>query len=157
MMNVEKLTIKKAQEMLAKKEISPEELTQAFLKRAHEENPKLNAYLTLFENAPGGIPGCVKDVIMVAGEKCTAASKILENYVASYDASVVTKLRALGVSILGKGNCDEFAMGSTGEYSAFGPTRNPFDVARVAGGSSSGPAAAIASGMALWGLGSETG
>lgn len=157
MIDTKNLTIKKAQEMLAKKEILPEELAQVFLKRTHEENPKLNAYLSIFENAPGGIPGCVKDVIMVEGEKCTAASKILENYVASYDATVVKKLRALGVSILGKGNCDEFAMGSTGEYSAFGPTRNPFDTDRVAGGSSSGPAAAIAGGMALWGLGSETG
>ncbi len=157
MMNDETLTIKKAQAMIAKKEISPEELTQAFLKRTHEQNPKLNAYLSIFENAPGGIPCVIKDVIMVKGEKCTAASKILENYVASYDATVITKLRALGVSILGKGNCDEFAMGSTGEYSAFGPTRNPFDHERVAGGSSSGPAAAIAGGMALFGLGSETG
>ncbi len=157
MMNVETLTIKKAREILAKKEISPEELTQAFLKRAHEENPRLNAYLSIFENAPGGIPCAVKDLIMVEGEKCTAGSKILENYVASYDATVVKKLRAQGVSILGKTNLDDSAMGTTGENSAFGPTLNPYDHTRVAGGSSSGSVAVVAAGMALFALGSETG
>ncbi|MEK7583446.1 MAG: Asp-tRNA(Asn)/Glu-tRNA(Gln) amidotransferase subunit GatA [Patescibacteria group bacterium] len=156
-MNVETLTIKKAREILAKKEISPEELTQAFLKRAHEENPRLNAYLSIFENAPGGIPCAVKDLIMVEGEKCTAGSKILENYVASYDATVVKKLRAQGVSILGKTNLDDSAMGTTGENSAFGPTLNPYDHTRVAGGSSSGSVAVVAAGMALFALGSETG
>lgn len=94
---------------------------------------------------------------MVVGEKCTAGSKILENYVASYDATVVQKLRDAGASIIGKANMDDSAMGSTGEYSAFGPALNPVDPTRVAGGSSSGPACAVASGMALFGYGSETG
>ena len=143
--------------MLAKKELSPQELTRDFLKRAHELNPKLNAYLSIFENAPGGLPCAIKDAIMVEGEKCTAGSKILENYVASYNATVVKKLRAWGASILGKANCDEFTMGSTGEYSAFGVTLNPFDETRVAGGSSSGSAAAVAAEMALFSLGTDTG
>src|SRR3990167_7720269 len=156
-MDLIKLTLKKAQEMLAKKEVSGEELTRAFLKRTHELNPKLNAYLSIFENAPGGLPCAIKDAIMVESEKCTAGSKILENYVASYDATAVKKLRAWGASILGKANCDEFTMGSTGEYSAFGVTLNPFDETRVAGGSSSGSAAAVAAEMALFSLGTDTG
>lgn len=151
------MTLKEAQEKLAKKEISGEELTRDFLKRVHELNPKLNAYLSIFENAPGGLPVAIKDVIMVEGEKCTAGSKMLENYVASYDATVVKKLRAAGASILGKTNLDEFAMGTTGENSAYGPTLNPHDHTRVSGGSSSGSVAAVAGGMALFALGSETG
>lgn len=151
------MTLKEAIEKIKEKEISPEELTREYLKRTYEMNPKLNVYLSIFENAPGGLPCAIKDVIMVAGEKCTAGSKILENYVASYDATVIKKLRAQGASILGKANCDDFTMGSTGEYSAFGPTKNPFDLTRVAGGSSSGSVAAVASGMALFSLGTETG
>src|SRR3989344_8734064 len=114
------MTLKEAQEKLAKKEISSEELTRDFLKRVYEKNKDLNVFLNIFENAPGGLPCAVKDVIMVEGEKCTAGSKILENYVASYSATVVDRLRKLNASILGKANCDEFAMGSTGEYSAYG-------------------------------------
>src|SRR3989344_8131398 len=151
------MTLKQAQEMLAKKELSPQELTRDFLKRAHELNPKLNAYLSIFENAPGGLPCAIKDVIMAESEKCTAGSKILENYVASYDATVIKKLKTFQASILGKAKCDEFAMGTTGENSAYGPTLNPHDRARVAGGSSSGPAAVVAGGMALFALGSDTG
>src|SRR3989344_2622498 len=151
------MTLKQAQEMLAKKELSPQELTRDFLKRAHELNPKLNAYLSIFENAPGGLPCAVKDLIMVEGERCTAGSKILENYIASYDATVVKKIRAYGASILGKTNMDDSAMGTTGENSAYGPTLNPLDHTRVAGGSSSGSVAAVAGGMALFALGSETG
>ena len=151
------LTLKKAQEMLAKKEISSEELTREYLKRTYELNPKLNAYLSVFENAPGGLPAAIKDVIMVAGEKCTAGSKILEHYVASYDATVVKKIKTQNVSILGKANLDDSAMGTTGENSAFGPTLNPHDSTRVAGGSSSGPVAAVAADMALFALGTDTG
>ena len=151
------MTLKEAIDKIKKKEISPEELTRDFLKRVYEKNKDLNVFLNIFENAPGGLPCAVKDVIMVEGEKCTAGSKILENYIASYDATVIKKLRAHGASILGKANCDEFAMGTTGESSAFGPTLNPLDRSRVTGGSSSGSAAAVAADMALFALGSETG
>lgn len=151
------MTLKEAIDGIQEKKISPEKLTREFLKRTHEINPKLNAYLSIFENAPGGLPCAIKDAIMIEGEKCTAGSKILENYVASYDATVIKKLRAMGASILGKTNLDEFAMGTTGENSAFGPTLNPYDHTRVAGGSSSGSAAAVAADMALFALGSETG
>lgn len=151
------MTLKEAQEKLAKKELSGEELTRDFLARVYEKNKDLNVFLNIFENAPGGLPVAIKDVIMVEGEKCTAGSKMLENYIASYDATVVKKLRAQGASILGKVNLDEFAMGTTGENSAFGPTLNPHDHARVAGGSSSGSVAAVAADMALFALGSETG
>lgn len=151
------LTVKSAREAIAKKEISPEELTRAYLEQIYERNPQLNAYLSIFENAPGGLPCAIKDAIMIQGEKCTAGSKILENYIASYDATSVKKLKAVGASILGKANCDEFTMGTTGENSAFGPTRNPHDLTRVAGGSSSGSAAAVAAGMALFSLGTDTG
>ena len=156
-MNVETLTIKKVQDLLKTKQALPEELTREYLKRAHELNPKLNAYLSIFDDAPGGLPCAIKDVIMVKNKKCTAGSKILENYVASYDATVVKKIKESGASIMGKANCDEFAMGTTGENSAFGPTLNPLDHTRVAGGSSSGSVAAVAGGMALFALGSETG
>ena len=156
-MELTSLTLKQAQNLLKTKQVSGEELTQAFLKRAYEFNPKLNSYLNIFENAPGGLPCAVKDIIMVKGEKCTAGSKILENYIASYDATVINKLKASSVAILGKTNLDEFAMGTTGENSAFGPTLNPLDNSRAAGGSSSGSAAAVAGGMALFALGSETG
>ncbi len=151
------MTLREAIEKIKSKEISGEELTREYLKRAHELNPKLNAYLNIFENAPGGLPCAIKDIIMVKGEKCTAGSKILENYVASYDATAIKKLRARGVSILGKTNMDDSAMGTTGEYSAYGPTLNPLDPTRVAGGSSSGTASAVAGGMAMFGYGSETG
>src|SRR3989338_7810340 len=143
MMNVETLTIKKVQDLLKTKQALPEELTRE--------------YLSIFDDAPGGLPCAIKDVIMVKNKKCTAGSKILENYVASYDATVVKKIKESGASIMGKANCDEFAMGTTGENSAFGPTLNPLDHTRVAGGSSSGSVAAVAGGMALFALGSETG
>jgi len=99
----------------------------------------------------------IKDAIMVEGQKCTAASKILENYVAPYDATTVKKLKEVGAIILGKGNTDEFTMGGSGENSAFGATKNPHDKTRVAGGSSSGPGAAVAANEACYALGSDTG
>ena len=104
-----------------------------------------------------GIPCAIKDAIMVEGQKCTSASKILENYVAPYDATVIKKLKEQGVVILGKANLDEFAMGGSGENSAYGVTKNPCDKTRVAGGSSSGSAASVAAEMACFSLGSDTG
>lgn len=104
-----------------------------------------------------GIPSAVKDNIVMAGERTTAGSKILDNYVSPYDASVVTKLRADQAVILGKTNLDEFALGSSTELSAYGSTRNPIDETRVAGGTSGGSAAAVAAGLAVYALGSDTG
>jgi aspartyl-tRNA(Asn)/glutamyl-tRNA(Gln) amidotransferase subunit A len=104
-----------------------------------------------------GIPLAIKDNILIKGRKVTAASKILENYVASYDATAISKLRAQGAVFLGRANMDEFAMGGSTENSAFGPTRNPHDISRVAGGSSGGSIAAVAADMALGALGSDTG
>lgn len=167
----QKLTIGLARKMLEGKEISVEELRNLFVGRIKERNPAVNAYLSVFETHPGesaprpsanasrlsGMPCIIKDNILVEGKKATGGSKILENYLASYDATVVAKLKQSGADILGKGNLDEFAMGSTGEYSAFGVTHNPYDLSRVAGGSSSGPAAAVADGQAIFGLGSDTG
>lgn len=103
------------------------------------------------------ISAILKDNILVEGKRATAGSKILENYIASYDATVTSRLRHAGVDILGKANCDEFAMGASGENSAYGATGNPYDPTRVAGGSSSGSAVAVASGMSVISFGSDTG
>jgi aspartyl-tRNA(Asn)/glutamyl-tRNA(Gln) amidotransferase subunit A len=163
-------TVKSVKEGLEKGEFSVEEIRREYLKRIEKENPKLNAYLSIFnsqkletENCKlktgplAGIPCAIKDNILIASEKCTAGSKILENYVASYDATVAARLKKAGAVFLGKTNLDEFAMGSTGENSAFGPTLNPHDCTRVAGGSSSGSGAAVAADLAVFALGSDTG
>jgi aspartyl-tRNA(Asn)/glutamyl-tRNA(Gln) amidotransferase subunit A len=164
-------TIKSIKKGLEKGEFSIEEIHREYLKRIEKENPKLNAYLSVFSNQRdanmrihannadilGGVPCAIKDNILIAGEKCTAGSKILRNYIAPYDATVVSRLKKAGAVFLGKTNLDEFAMGSTGENSAFGPTLNPHDHRRVAGGSSSGSGAAVAADIAVFSLGSDTG
>jgi len=161
-------TIKSVNEGLKKSEFSVEEIRRDYLKRIEKENPKLNAYLSVFDelNAKrstlnagplAGIPCAIKDNILISGEKCTAGSKILKNYIAPYDATVITRLKKAGTVFLGKTNLDEFAMGSTGENSAFGPTLNPHDHTRVAGGSSAGSGAAVAADLAVFALGSDTG
>ncbi|MBI2100537.1 MAG: Asp-tRNA(Asn)/Glu-tRNA(Gln) amidotransferase subunit GatA [Candidatus Vogelbacteria bacterium] len=152
------------------------ELVEYYLQQIEKINPKLNAYLEIFDDALTaaravderlargepvraleGVPIAVKDNILIQGRHASAGSRILENYTAVYDATVVAKLRAAGAIFLGRTNMDEFAMGSSTENSAFGPTRNPYDPERVAGGSSGGSAAAVAAGLALAGLGSDTG
>ena len=163
-------TIKSVKEGLEKGEFSVEEIFKEYQKRIEKENRKLNSYLDVF-NKPkletrnwkletsllAGIPCAIKDNILIAGEKCTAGSKILKNYIAPYDATVVVRLKKAGAVFLGKTNLDEFAMGSTGENSALGPTLNPYDHKRVAGGSSSGSGAAVAADLAVFALGSDTG
>jgi aspartyl-tRNA(Asn)/glutamyl-tRNA(Gln) amidotransferase subunit A len=162
---------------LLKKEFSAEELTQQALDYAQAENPKTNAYLTFsperalkaarsIDNVisagqdPGplaGVPIAVKDVICTRGLRTTCASKLLENYIPPYDATAVIRLEQAGGIIIGKTNCDEFAMGSSNENSAFGPVRNPVALDRVPGGSSGGSAAAVAQNTAVVSLGSDTG
>jgi len=175
-MDLTSLTIKQAHEGLKNKDFTSVDLTKAYLDKIKKEDKDINAYLSVTEKlaikqaeeadrriASGnfteltGIPCSIKDAIMVEGEKCTSASKILENYVAPYDATVIKRLKEVGAVILGKTNLDEFAMGGSGENSAFGVTKNPHDKTRVAGGSSSGPAAAVAADMACYSLGSDTG
>lgn len=153
------------------KEFSPADIVTAYLARIEKENPKLNAYLEIFEDVRdhaqkisvtadshplAGVPIATKDNILIEGKVASAASKMLQNYVATYDAAVVKKLKAAGALFLGRTNMDEFAMGSSTEHSAFGPTRNPLDTERVPGGSSGGSAAVVAAHLAPVALGSET-
>lgn len=162
---------------LLKKEFSAEELTKQALAYAEAENPKTNAYITIASERalaaakavdakiaagvdPGalaGVPVAVKDVIVTKGLRTTCASKLLENYIPPYDATAVIRLEQAGGILIGKANCDEFAMGSSNENSAFGPVRNPVALDRVPGGSSGGSAAVVAQNTAVISLGSDTG
>ena len=170
-------TIDGVRAALAEKKISARELASEFYKRIETRNPELNAYLTLSPErarkqadkmdaliAAGkplpplaGVPIAIKDVISTRGITTTCGSKILENYVPPFDATAVERLDAAGAVILGKTNCDEFAMGSSNENSAYGPVRNPASTDRVPGGSSGGSAAAVAAGLAVASLGTDTG
>ena len=164
-------------DMLAKKEISAVELTDDVLARVEAVDGKVGAYLTLTADAAraqakavdekraagealgylAGIPGAIKDNICTQGVKTTCASKILENFVPPYDATVMTKVKAEDPVLLGKTNLDEFAMGGSTENSAYHVTHNPWNLGCVPGGSSGGSAAAVASGSAIWALGTDTG
>lgn len=175
MIDLKTLTIKTAREKLDTHEFSAVELAQAYLDEIEKKNPELNAYLEVFDDvleqakvaderlAKGestpllGIPLAVKDNILIQGKKVSAASKMLENYIAAYDATVIKKLKSQGAVFLGRTNMDEFALGGSTENSAFGVTRNPYDVNRVAGGTSGGSAAAVALDLALGALGTDTG
>ena len=175
-MDLPKLTITEARRALDAKEFSAAELTDVYLEEIAKRDPEINAYLEVWDDSAReeakkadaliangeakpltGIPIAIKDNILIKGRIASSASKILENYRASYDADVTTKLKNQGAVFLGRTNMDEFAMGGSTENSAFGPTKNPLDIARVPGGSSGGSAAAVAGNLALASLGSDTG
>ena len=159
-------------------EVTSREVTQAFLDRIAETDAELGAFLHVSADAAlavadavdaqvaagqapasalAGVPLALKDLLVTTDAPTTAASKLLEGYISPYDATVVTKLRDAGIPIIGKTNLDEFAMGSSGENSAYYPTKNPHDITRVPGGSGSGTAAALAAGQAPLGIGTDTG
>ena len=153
-----RLTAEEAMGLLERSEISAGELHGAYLEAIGERDDELHAYLRTVADADGaGVPIAFKDLISTRGVETTAGSKILAGYVPVYDATVATRCRGAGLTLLGKTNMDEFAMGSSTENSAYGPTRNPWDPERVPGGSSGGSAAAVAGGLAPWALGSDTG
>ncbi len=176
-MDLSSLTLRSAQEMLRSKQISSVELTQAMLDRIRQIDPQIQAYMTVTDDlameqarraderlASGenitpltGIPFGVKDCLSTKGVRTTCSSKILENYVPQYNATVIDKLADSGAVLLGKHNMDEFGMGSSCENSAYFPTRNPWDLTRVPGGSSGGSAAAAAAGLGLFSIGEDTG
>jgi aspartyl-tRNA(Asn)/glutamyl-tRNA(Gln) amidotransferase subunit A len=152
------LTAEGAMGLLERREVSAAELHRAYLDAIGERDDELHAYLRTVDDPDGdGVPIAFKDLISTRGVETTAGSKILSGYVPVYDATVSNRCRAAGMPLLGKTNMDEFAMGSSTENSAFGPTRNPWDPERVPGGSSGGSAAAVAAGLAPWALGSDTG
>jgi aspartyl-tRNA(Asn)/glutamyl-tRNA(Gln) amidotransferase subunit A len=171
------LTIHEAHRLLKQKQISSTELTKSVLKRIAEIEGKVHACVTVVEDIAlktaekvdnqiktsseisplTGIPALVKDVMCTKGIRTTCGSKMLENFVPPYDATVIERLKAQQAVIIGKTNMDEFAMGSSTEHSAFFPTHNPWDLSRVPGGSSGGSAAAVAGDEAIYALGSDTG
>jgi aspartyl-tRNA(Asn)/glutamyl-tRNA(Gln) amidotransferase subunit A len=158
MIDTLRLTAEEAMGLLERREVSAAELHDAYRAAIDARDGELHAYLRLVdEPAADGIPIALKDVIGTAGIETTAGSRILEGYVPVYDSTVAARCKAAGLRTLGKTNTDEFAMGSSTENSAFGPTRNPWDPARVPGGSGGGSAAAVSAGLAPWALGSDTG
>ncbi len=175
MTDLTQLTIAQARALLKKKEVSAVELAQAYLDLIEKKNKEIFAYLEVYDDVLAqakdadkriqagedtpmlGVPIALEDNILRTGQHVTAGSKILEGYRATYDATVVTKLKKAGAVFLGRANCDEFAMGSSTEKSAWGTTKNPHDTTRVPGGSSGGSAAAVAMDGAVVSLGSDTG
>ena len=169
--------IKDLHNKLINHEITATQLVEEYFARIEKEDKKYFAYLTLMKDEAlaqakkvdvkisrgekigilEGIPGAIKDNIGIQNFRMTAGSKILDNYLAPYDATVIERLKEAGAIFLGKTNMDEFAMGSSTESSAYGPTKNPHDLSRVPGGSSGGSAVAVAADLAVWSLGTDTG
>ncbi|HRZ30248.1 MAG TPA: Asp-tRNA(Asn)/Glu-tRNA(Gln) amidotransferase subunit GatA [Candidatus Paceibacterota bacterium] len=174
-MNLNELTIKKAHEAMKRGDYTAVALAETYLTEIEKKNPELNAYLEVFADVLEqakvaderfksgeatlltGIPFAIKDNILIKGRIVSSASKLLENYTATYDATVIEKLKKEGVVFLGRTNMDEFAMGGSTENSAYGVTRNPHDPTRVPGGSSGGSATAVGANLCLVALGSDTG
>ena len=158
MMDTLRLTAEGAISLLERREVSAAELHAAYLAAIAERDGELHCYLRTCDEPSGeGIPIALKDVISTKGIETTAGSKILNGYTPVFDATVAARVKGAGLSLLGKTNTDEFAMGSSTENSAWGPSRNPWDPSRVPGGSGGGTAAAVSAGLAPWGLGSDTG
>lgn len=156
MNDITSLTLTQTLKALEEKQFSMEELNKAYSDRIKKYNPELNAFLEINE-ASNSIPAAIKSLISVKGLKTSSASKIIENYIAPFNATVIDNLINENVSVIGKTNQDEFAMGSSGENSAFGPTKNPWNQSKVPGGSSSGSAVAVAADLAVFSLGTDTG
>jgi aspartyl-tRNA(Asn)/glutamyl-tRNA(Gln) amidotransferase subunit A len=176
-MQIDTLTIDSTRTAIAAKQITASALVEQFYGKINAEDPEIHAYLTLSEDRAlkqaqhiddlvtkgdllpplAGVPIGIKDVMVTKGVRTTAGSRILEKFIPPYDCTAVARLEAAGAIILGKMNCDEFAMGSSNENSAYGPVRNPRDKSRVPGGSSGGSAAAVAAGTVVATLGSDTG